>query len=1210
MPNGSIKIKIDGDDSGLRKTLDSQEKSARSAAAALGQSYQKAGMAASAAMSKAWAEIKKAQADGTSVMINGVETFISANEKAVNSIEKMANANEKVADSADKTVDATEKIVDTNDKIIHQGDGISKTYDDLGEGAEDAAQAVAKAADQVARSSANLSGIKIGVKAGLADIKAGIDMTAAALGKLISVAQKGVNYNAQIEQLKTSFEVMTGSAEKAADVIERLRVMGAETPFEMSDLASTTQLLMQYGFTADDAIEKMTMLGDIAQGNAQAMTSIATGYAQMSSAGKVNLQDIKQMINGGFNPLQEISERTGESMADLYDRISKGTMSIDEITESMRAATSEGGKFYQSMEKQSKTLSGQLSTLKDNAMQLLGSMTGDLSEEMSSVMLPMVNNMVSELQNAFDRGGFDALLETATNMIPDLLGMMTGKIEDAISGLSRWLPQGVDQLMAAVPGAISSATEVLPQITTALFGVASTVVRDLVGMLPELIPALAEGVLNMASSMVAGVQDMVTGLFDGVEQAFHQGEKKIAGVWINADNAAKYHFGMDMEVDVSGAKSAIQTAYSEIRDALDAGPLTEEQKAEILSMLGEDASAIKAKLMEFGLSEAEAGPIADQISRSGETIRTALNNLNIGADAGTVLKWFGQANGSNIALMHYAKAAGLSDEDVNQIVGLYNEANGRLSNETPNFAQTIYEKLTDGLADDEETVTGLKEQAESWVSRKLEELEEGYQEAVGKLNLSDPDYEAKLAALQTQYETAKAEVESIRADSLTIIDALAGQSTKSVENAYQTIADVESRINALEERVQALKGEALTQAEQAFKVVTAGGKADEATIEMAVNLKFNEFKVDEQAAEDAYTETVNDLNEKLSKNEITVEEFNAGMADAEAQKAQAIALAKANYEAAFGEILKGIAESEGQAAAFSDDAAIKAKAAQMVSDIMAAASEVGWENVDPGQKQAVADMLTNLLGEGFTVEDMDMSVPATKLSTALAALTEDLDTTALEGKVGEVYSAALEDGILEGTSFDTSNASEQVAAVFASTFSGAEPGAAASGQELGKAATSKMGDEPGAKSAAGESVRGLQSGLVAAATVAYEAGARAGKAFAKGYRDNQEIQSPSRVMRRLGEYSGKGLELGLRDSMERAVRVAKQLSGQIVTAADLHSAMRVNVPNLQQEITLANEQTTTTVNLDGKQIAEIQGANNASELAWIRAKNAKGYGYR
>ena len=134
-------------------------------------------------------------------------------------------------------------------------------------------------------------------KAGLADIKAGIDLTSAAAKSLFNVAADGVKYTAGIEQLQTSFEVMTGSAEKAAEVVNRLRTMGAETPFETADLAATTQRLMQYGFTADDAIDKMRMLGDVAQGNKDALNSIALGYAQMNSAQKVNLQDIKQMIN-------------------------------------------------------------------------------------------------------------------------------------------------------------------------------------------------------------------------------------------------------------------------------------------------------------------------------------------------------------------------------------------------------------------------------------------------------------------------------------------------------------------------------------------------------------------------------------------------------------------------------------------------------------------------------------------------------------------------------------------------------------------------------------------------------------------------------------------------------------------------------------------------------------------------------------------------
>ena len=131
-------------------------------------------------------------------------------------------------------------------------------------------------------------------------------------------------------------------------------------------------------------------------------------------------------------------------------------MSIDEITQSMVNATSEGGKFYQSMEKQSQTLSGQLATLQDNANELLGSVTSGMAENLSNELLPMVNNIIGELQGAFDKGGFDGLVDSATDMVPDLLNMMTGKLDDAITGLTRWAPKLAEKLTQAFPQAFKS----------------------------------------------------------------------------------------------------------------------------------------------------------------------------------------------------------------------------------------------------------------------------------------------------------------------------------------------------------------------------------------------------------------------------------------------------------------------------------------------------------------------------------------------------------------------------------------------------------------------------------------------------------------------------------------------------------------------------------------------------------------------------------
>lgn len=238
-------------------------------------------------------------------------------------------------------------------------------------------------------------------------------------GKAIT---NGIKYNGTIEQLQTSFEVMTGSADKAREIIEKLRKVGAETPYELEGLASTVQLLMQYGMTADQAYESTLQLGDISQGSATKMQGIALALGQMSSYGKVTLQDIKQMIGNGFNPLQEISKTTDESMTSLYDRISKGTLTVEEVTKAFKTASSEGGSYFQSMEKQSKTLNGQLSTLSDNFNELTGSAMKEISNLLVDTILPKTNELLSNITENMPTiiEQFSNLLKKVIDIIPYL----------------------------------------------------------------------------------------------------------------------------------------------------------------------------------------------------------------------------------------------------------------------------------------------------------------------------------------------------------------------------------------------------------------------------------------------------------------------------------------------------------------------------------------------------------------------------------------------------------------------------------------------------------------------------------------------------------------------------------------------------------------------------------------------------------------------
>lgn len=350
--------------------------------------------------------------------------------------------------------------------------------------------------------------------------KASITAIAGVTAAMGGLAAVGIKYNASIETYQTSFEVMTGSAEKAGEVIERLKKVGAETPFELPQLADTTQLLMNYGFTADEAMDKMMMLGDISQGSADKMSRIAMAYGQMSSAGKVQLEDVKQMIEAGFNPLQEISESTGESMESLYQRISDGTLAVDEITASMERATSEGGKYYQSMEKQSKTFEGQMSTLKDNAQQLLGDIMKPISEEMTNSILPAANEALSTLSSAFEEGGLEGMFQAGAGVITNLLNGMSSQLPAIFNTATTILGSLVQGIASALPSLVNAALLVIQQFLTTLaengYQIAaggvqmmSQLFNSISAKLPELVPLAFQAIANFVNGLISNLPQLV-----------------------------------------------------------------------------------------------------------------------------------------------------------------------------------------------------------------------------------------------------------------------------------------------------------------------------------------------------------------------------------------------------------------------------------------------------------------------------------------------------------------------------------------------------------------------------------------------------------------------------------------------------------------------------------------------------------------------------
>lgn len=225
------------------------------------------------------------------------------------------------------------------------------------------------------------------------------DFAKQASSKLAEVVKSGVDYNATMESYLTNFKVMLGSEEAAATKLSEIRKMAAATPFSLSDLTEGTQTLLQFGIAADDTTGVLQRLGDISLGNAEKLQTLTRAYGKMSSAQKVTLENVNMMIDAGFNPLNQICDATGESMSDLYKRISDGKVSFSELEAAVKAATSQGGQFYNGMLEASQTFSGRMSTLKDNVSALTGELTSGLFAALGDLVVKLHEVVVSFLDS-------------------------------------------------------------------------------------------------------------------------------------------------------------------------------------------------------------------------------------------------------------------------------------------------------------------------------------------------------------------------------------------------------------------------------------------------------------------------------------------------------------------------------------------------------------------------------------------------------------------------------------------------------------------------------------------------------------------------------------------------------------------------------------------------------------------------------------------
>jgi tape measure domain-containing protein len=226
--------------------------------------------------------------------------------------------------------------------------------------------------------------------------------------------EMGISYNAQIEKYTTGLTNMLGSAEAAQQAMENIQEDAAKTPFNVDSLVSANQYLISAGENAGYARKTIMALGDAVAatgGGSDELNRMAQNLQQIANTGKATAVDIKQFAYAGINVYGILADYTGKST----EEVQKMTISYDLLTQALQAASEEGGRYYNSMDTQSQTMNGRVSTLKDNVSQLAGLMTGDLTSALGGVITKL-NEMVLAAQDAYKLDGWSGLIGEITGL--------------------------------------------------------------------------------------------------------------------------------------------------------------------------------------------------------------------------------------------------------------------------------------------------------------------------------------------------------------------------------------------------------------------------------------------------------------------------------------------------------------------------------------------------------------------------------------------------------------------------------------------------------------------------------------------------------------------------------------------------------------------------------------------------------------------------
>lgn len=290
------------------------------------------------------------------------------------------------------------------EKVVQQFDNIGRRATQAGQKIDSAFNGVSTEALQQETKAAEdkIHDLGNATKSETEKMDASLKKIAAGIGAYFSIQQltqfesKVISIRSEMESLQTSFKTLAGE-QIGGELFEQIKEYELRTPMIMQDLASGAQTMLAFNIPAQDVMQHLKAIGDISMGDSEKFKSLTIAFSQMSATGKLMGQDLLQMINAGFNPLQVISEQTGKSIGQLKEEMEKGAISTKMVQDAFHAAASEGGQFNGMLEAQSKTLKGAISNL-EGAWQYMLNDIGEAQEGLIVGSIDMAQKIIANYQ--------------------------------------------------------------------------------------------------------------------------------------------------------------------------------------------------------------------------------------------------------------------------------------------------------------------------------------------------------------------------------------------------------------------------------------------------------------------------------------------------------------------------------------------------------------------------------------------------------------------------------------------------------------------------------------------------------------------------------------------------------------------------------------------------------------------------------------------